>query len=74
MPRARRSPPTRACAVLYLKGHILEIELGTVMANGSVLLSHQVATFETWLRLEKCWKVDVNWNYYPEVIRQVCAV
>ena len=47
---------------------------GKVMAAGSVLSApkHQVAIFETRLRLEKCWRVDVNWNSYPEVIRQVC--
>ena len=48
------------------------------MATGSVLspsagLKHQATTFETQSMLEKCWRVDVNWSYYPDVIHQVSA-
>ena len=31
----------------------------------------QATTFETQKRLEKCWKVDVNWTYYPDILCQV---
>lgn len=26
---------------------------------------------ETRSRLEKCWKMDINWSLYPETIRNV---
>lgn len=52
--------------------------MGQKMATGSVLspsagVKHQATSFETQSRLEKCWRVDVNWSYYPDVIHQVSA-
>jgi len=31
----------------------------------------QATTLETQTRLEKCWKMDVNWAHYPRIICQV---
>ena len=31
----------------------------------------QATTLETQKRLERCWKVDVNWTHYPEIISKV---
>lgn len=29
---------------------------------------------ETKMRLERCWKVDINWELYPMVLQEVSAV
>ena len=29
---------------------------------------------ETKLRLERCWKVDINWELYPMVLQEVSAI
>lgn len=26
---------------------------------------------ETRIRLEKCWKIDINWSLYPEWLKEV---
>lgn len=31
------------------------------------------AAIETKARLEKCWKVDIKWDLYPKVIREVSS-